>query len=325
MCISESVVAPAGADTQRLYPMHLVIGADGYLYWTAQDNYNGATGDAGALHGQVLRVPKGASSAAPEIVARSAAPNSIAFDGATVYWYDDVLRKVLAAPAACGGTCDPAAVSDGTALDPPVDLIAIGPGLLLAASQGSGAILFTSDGVSKAFTPTTLTPNLSGGSAAASSDGTIFLVSSGSLFEVADGGLQGLATLSPEAGTTEITLVAATCTVVRAVSVAQGDASAWSWPAWLQSYDVDAGGLLTPVSFRLPREHYGLAGDNEFLYVGVPNGNGGVWAFRWANGAITQVVSDLGTWHTVAVDDDYVYFAQHDKSATTGAVYRVHK
>jgi hypothetical protein len=97
-------------------------------------------------------------------------------------------------------------------------------------------------------------------------------------------------------------------------------------------FDINSDASATKFTFRTNREIYAVTADSAFMFMGAPHAVEGIYAVGLKNGAVLQGPGatdpkpfwNIGTWGSLAVDDDYVYVGEAcEENCLTNTIGRI--
>jgi hypothetical protein len=307
------------AGVGRSYPFAIAPDAT-HVTWVAQLGLLDGGPDTEPYNGHgtavVLRAPKAGGGPFAVLARDQARAMALAVDGDFAYWGagaagapEGLFQQRTSVDCGAGACAVPpvkiATFPDGVEI---TRLRRAGPGLLVALA-GDGRtfrIAVGSDPVELFKTGTypavALTDTHVYGSAAALPSVVRAELSSGAVSAPYVG-------LSPvDGGDLGGALLATDCSALWMVRKQPG---AWS----LQRHDLGAATPFVPVA-SLAAGPFDLAADARHVFAAVPNG-GGVYAYELSGAATSVSVLYAGNVFALAVDDDGVYFGEHDQVRVT--------
>lgn len=306
--------------TRREYPFAIVPDAT-YVTWITQVGSASGGSDVSPYNGtgeaRIVRAPKSGAGPTTVIARDQHQTRALALDGDYAYWpsyaqnVTTLMRQRRDADCVVGCS-SPTAVLQFSSGVPIVRLVRPAPGVLIAVGGAGELFRITLDPL-----PLSIQVGVSGTyPALAAVTGEVF----------AAAGLSKTVSRVPAEGgvaATYLTVPAADAAGVGVAPIATDCSFLWMGRQVASKIRLARHDLASPLSFKdfaaLPNDVFDMAADSANVYVATANGDGGITYVDKASQQLTQVY--FGSAFALAVDDDGVYFGEHDtQSDHTGTL-----
>lgn len=298
---------PLRSSKPGVFPFNLVTDRT-HVYWVEQEQLDGGD-DAynGQAAARIMRVPKKGGST-DVLAAAEAKATTVVLDGEFVYWATSDPTNLRRVPRACVPPC------------PPPESIYLGPGgtkIVALARPASGRVVaLRENGDVVLLDVSTSPPSLRSTPSNVSTYVTMAVTN------------DAVHVAGANTGLVRSIRIADLQTTSTSIAPIDGGSSGFSpmttdcdalWANRGPSstlYKAVPGGSVTPFQTLPVGLVFGLRADAKYVYAALPNA-GGVFAVDKVTKEITRI--SPGNVFALAVDDDGVYWGEHDRN-TGGAV-----